>query len=492
MARRSLIIIAILLLACALRLYLVTNPILDAHPHHWRQGTTASLARHYYEDDPNILHPMESGWGPEPRLFLNEFPIFPYLVSLVYRLTGVREIVGRLLSISFSLFGLYFLFLLAERYLGQPTAVASAVLYAIFPLSIFYARTFQRQSMAICLALGALWFFAKMAETPKIKFFIAWVCFMSLGFLVNPPIVWVGVPMLYLAIHHRPKRWWRSLDFWAGSVAILLISSAWYKYALNAADAWSLRTMERTGFRDFGNPKYYLMWLSKDFFLTVGKMVRTIILTPFGLLLVVLGLLQRSRKGFLLMLMFLLGVFIYFCVDIFPIAIETHDYYYLNAVPALSLCGGMGLVFLWKKRDAYSNSDLLAIRTLVTVGLVSILVIGFWAGHEQHYEINPDWFTALREVDKLAEEDSLIVVDHDSIAFIYYCNREGWRTMQYKLTVDMLENFVKQGADYFLVTDVPGFKNNKPVHEFTLQHGKPLVQEEHHILFQFLPLEAES
>ncbi|HNT36602.1 MAG TPA: glycosyltransferase family 39 protein, partial [bacterium] len=117
MRRRVWILILILLVACGFRLYRVTNPLLDSH--HWQQGTTASIAWHYYFTDGNFFHALESGWGAHPKLFLNELPLFPYLVSMIYRIIGFQEIAGRLLSIFFGLLALVLLYLIASKYLGE-------------------------------------------------------------------------------------------------------------------------------------------------------------------------------------------------------------------------------------------------------------------------------------------------------------------------------------------------------------------------------------
>src|SRR5215469_12512527 len=99
--RTGVALLAILLLGAMLRLYGIHNPIID-HPG-WRQGDEASIARNFALLDNNILHPQTDYDGPPPNYVELELQIVPYLAAGLYKIFGIHEIFGRLITLAFSL-----------------------------------------------------------------------------------------------------------------------------------------------------------------------------------------------------------------------------------------------------------------------------------------------------------------------------------------------------------------------------------------------------
>ncbi|HXP93375.1 MAG TPA: hypothetical protein VN905_07875, partial [Candidatus Binatia bacterium] len=93
--------VAILVLGLALRLYGLHSPVLD-HPG-WRQGDTAAIARNFATLNLNILYPQVDYDGPRDNYVELELQIVPYLAAIGYKIFGIHEVFGRLISIAFSL-----------------------------------------------------------------------------------------------------------------------------------------------------------------------------------------------------------------------------------------------------------------------------------------------------------------------------------------------------------------------------------------------------
>src|SRR5215469_10200901 len=91
----------IVLIAVALRLKGIHDPILD-HPG-WRQGDTASIARNFARLQYNIMYPQTTYNGPPPNYVELELQIVPFFAATLYKLFGIHEIFGRIISIAFSL-----------------------------------------------------------------------------------------------------------------------------------------------------------------------------------------------------------------------------------------------------------------------------------------------------------------------------------------------------------------------------------------------------
>jgi len=131
----------ILAFGFVLRLYHVNAPIIGIHA--WRQSDTAAMARNYYENGFRFLYPQIDWGGSTPGYAETEFPMYPYMVSLVYKLFGFSDSYGRLLSAIFGVMAIYFMYRLVRLVATNKVALWSAFFFAVLPLNVFYSRTFQ-------------------------------------------------------------------------------------------------------------------------------------------------------------------------------------------------------------------------------------------------------------------------------------------------------------------------------------------------------------
>src|SRR5581483_10608632 len=90
-----------LLAGLLLRLHGLHDPVLD-HPG-WRQGDTAAIARNFATLEYNPLRPQTDYDGPPPNYVELELQIVPFLAATLYKIFGIHEVFGRLISIAFSL-----------------------------------------------------------------------------------------------------------------------------------------------------------------------------------------------------------------------------------------------------------------------------------------------------------------------------------------------------------------------------------------------------
>jgi hypothetical protein len=119
----------IVLFGLALRLIGIHDPVLD-HPA-WRQGDTAAIARNFALLNFNIFYPQADYNGPPPNYVELELQIVPYLAAIGYKIFGVHEVFGRLVSIAFSLGTIVVLGYFARALFASTAAgLAAALLYA--------------------------------------------------------------------------------------------------------------------------------------------------------------------------------------------------------------------------------------------------------------------------------------------------------------------------------------------------------------------------
>ncbi|TAE57489.1 MAG: phospholipid carrier-dependent glycosyltransferase [Nostocales cyanobacterium] len=161
-------LIFLITLALSVRLYNINSPIIGIHS--WRQADTAAIARNFYENRFNIFYPQIDWGGNSLGYCETEFPIYSFIVAIFYKIFGVHEIFGRLTSVIFSLLTIYFLYKITAKYFNQKTAFWSCFCFAILPLTVYYSRTFQPESMLLMCSVSGIYYFINWLESEKIHF----------------------------------------------------------------------------------------------------------------------------------------------------------------------------------------------------------------------------------------------------------------------------------------------------------------------------------
>ena len=137
--RRQTILWVLILIAFAGRLYSVSAPLTDGGQE--RQTQVASIARNLFRENLNVLYPRMDSFAPEPGYVTLEFPLQPALMAVAYHVFGIHDVIGRLITIAFSMGSVIFMYLLASRFfLPSSTALAVTAIYALTPMSIYFGR----------------------------------------------------------------------------------------------------------------------------------------------------------------------------------------------------------------------------------------------------------------------------------------------------------------------------------------------------------------
>src|SRR5215472_12783739 len=106
-------LLAIILLGAALRLEYITQPFIDKFS--WREASTAMMAQNFYRGQWNIFYPEVDWGGPGPNYQGREFQTVTYIAAVLYNAFGQHEWVGRGVTISFGLWGIFALYQLTRR-----------------------------------------------------------------------------------------------------------------------------------------------------------------------------------------------------------------------------------------------------------------------------------------------------------------------------------------------------------------------------------------
>ena len=116
-SRRGFLIGLLMLTTIAARGVRLNAPYLDQHAH--RQTDVATIARNFYEKDPNIFWPQVNWRADGPNYVESTFPLVPWLISLGYRAVGEQPWVGRSIVAAFAVLGVIATFGLVSLYWGS-------------------------------------------------------------------------------------------------------------------------------------------------------------------------------------------------------------------------------------------------------------------------------------------------------------------------------------------------------------------------------------
>ncbi|HEX8827768.1 MAG TPA: glycosyltransferase family 39 protein [Xanthobacteraceae bacterium] len=453
----SVALLVILLIGLALRLHGIGNPILD-HPG-WRQGDTAAIARNFARLQFNIMYPQTTYNGRPPNYVELELQIVPFLAATLYKLFGIHEVFGRLLSLGFSLATIGVTASFARWLFRSRTAgLAAAFFYAIFPGSVYYGRTFTPDGAMVFFLTAALyaaaWYLIEDEARPRWAPALA-VTLLSLAYLAKPVAV-IGLAPLLGLVWERARR--RRGTPWS-AIAILLavpLLVLWLydrRVASYAEWHWTSGITQLHVLPALASALHSLRAFGakvSQFWLVIG-MLRATMLGNLSFVLAVASfavlpwIAARSKA---LLWGWLLGGLAYIYV---VVTVERVDYYMLPLLPLCALAiGGAIARFVTEVR----RSDVALIARYALLGLVPfvtvVALLGVRAPIAAYYDYNEEAYRNARHLDRTLDPDALVVIGHYGPDVQYYIDRFGWEEDPALWTPFDQESAIRKGARYFI------------------------------------------
>jgi hypothetical protein len=465
----------ILVIGIVIRLIHITSPLLDFSYH--RQIDTASIARNFYLHGYQILYPEIDFTGNDPGYIESEFPLFPFLVALIYRVTGVEEWVGRLLAVIFWMGSFIYLTLLVRRFWDSTTALFCSFIYAISPLGVYYARTFMPESTMIFFSVGLIYYFTKWIDTDcGLDLWFA-IIFAAFAFLVKISTLYLLIPVTFLG-------WLGDKRYRLGLFLSLALLPAilWYFHAHQLY----LKYHNTFGIWQFRGDKWGSLglWLSGDFYRTMFYRVTNLVLTPPGLPLFIFGILLKVKTSREYLFHVWTGAIIFYFLVVGQGNV-IHEHYQLPLVPLAAIFVGKGLAKINTYRDMKESLfDPLLLRVATAVYL-GFMVLFCYKRLLPHYSVDSRVMEIVASLKKLSSEKDLIITNGDNEASIqYYAQRKGWSTNEIK--PEKILSLMQKGARYLVLSpkEVLGLKRDFA--RIVLPYGKFILEGENYIIFELI------
>lgn len=427
----------LLTLALSLRLYNISAPLIGTHS--WRQSDTAAMSRNFYRNGYNLFFP-EIDWGGIHGYCETEFPIYSFIVALLYKVFGAHDFLGRLTSTVCFIVLIYFLYKLVLNYFNHRVAFWACFVYAILPLNIFYSRTFQPESMLLMCCVIGIYYFSNWLDSEKHIDLILSCVFVSLACLIKVlPIIYLGIPILYLAWTKFGIKLFSKFSLWAYSIFTIGSVFLWYSHAHNIF----LEYGNTFGFSaDTTNRYDYSILLTLSFWteLIFRTIFRHFAIFCFPIFIVGLFIARKREREYVFDV-WLVSVML--TQILVPVTSVVHEYYQLPfMIPAV--------VFIGKACDRYFNTNRKAIVTCLCLALVTGSIIYATGYMSVEKPEQSELIKLADQIKSITPKDALVISSTGGDpTLLYLSDRQGWL-----IDRDINEKYIsskqKLGAKYLV------------------------------------------
>ena len=339
--RKSLLIIAGILLLICPRLWHMIGPIDD--PHAWRQCDTANYALAFHKNGINLLYPSVCWMGDHKTVIL-EFPFPEMLMALAYNLFGYHLFLARVITLLFFSGSAVYFYLLVNNLFGRRMALISAAVYMVLPLSLFYSRAVHIDFFAVFFAHAMVYHFLRWTEQSSMWHAITGMLAGCLAFLIKVPYAfYLVLPLLTTMAVRRDLKTIPKLLLWM--LFPVITFSLWHMHVTSvnkAAPDWYF-IPGYFKFVDMGNWYYgplEMRWDINVWKIFIGRFIYDIA-TVTGTFLFFIGVLSSfvtfksyRRDAVFFLWAWSVGLICYLLIFL---NLNRHDYYQIPFLPAVSL-----------------------------------------------------------------------------------------------------------------------------------------------------------
>ncbi len=387
----------------------------------WRECDIASIARNYYRESMNLFYPRIDWRGEGPGYAEMEFPIYPWLIALLYRLWGYHEVGGRLLAYLFSLATIVIFFKLARYLLPLTGAIIASLFFVLSPLAITISTALQSEGLMFLTYLLAVYAFIRWLDESSWRDYGIALVATALSILAKATAAHIGLLFAILVLRQIGIGAFRQIRIWFFALASLLPGILWYAHAhrLWLAYGNSLGVSNEyhwAGWDLFTNP---------NFIVNIGRSEALYVWMPAGVIVAVLGVwLKRyeTERAVSCSLLWLAAILVYYLIIARTSGDDWAVYYHIVSLPPVALLIGVG-------GDVIGQIKLpFRLLTTATVSLGIIALLSGTIGGLSFLGIGPAFSPSLSDwVVKIAGASGLATL----VLMVILLERSGnrWREM---------------------------------------------------------------
>jgi 4-amino-4-deoxy-L-arabinose transferase-like glycosyltransferase len=395
----------------------ITSPLLDFHG--WAQTLRASTARNYYEHGMKFFHPevdYVENWDTNSA---PQFPLYSYLVALIYQAAGPNDAWGRVLSAFFAAWTSVLLYFFARRFVGELAGFWGGLVFSVLPISLYFTRAVMPDSMAVFCFVAGLYAALKWTEREAFWPWGVGSCLaLTLSFLLK---------LAYLPLALAPawlvwRRWGWGLfkrpGVWLFLGLFGLAYFGWYGTANDRIEVahkgsfWMSMMKHTAVFQEWSKPDFWTGHFLSRF--------PELLTTYAGLLFFFAGFFWIWKSGERVLPVWFAStvVYILLCGNYG----RVHQYVSLPFAPVNAVIIGAGIAGCWARWKSRRSWAAVLVVLVVSIPVHSVLRIAHW------YRLDEQWVLRARDLvaEKTQPGDLLYVDAFDLPFYLYHLHRRGY------------------------------------------------------------------
>lgn len=475
----------------ALRAATVWRPIDYTSTSPWRECDLGMIARNFWRDGMNILHPRIDWRGDGPGDVESELPLLAWLMAAGYRLFGYHEEIGRVLALLTSLATLWAFFRLARALLPPFEARAATVFFSFHPLMIQLATNIQPDPGMLLCCILCVHAFVRWRRGGRDRDLFWCALAGALAILLKAPAACLGLLIAALCCE---RFGWRAVArprLWLLTAAMLLPAALWYAHARRF---WVV----------YGNSlgiSNESHWLGADLLAqprALAKLLATMlrlevvkVFGVFGVALALVGAARAWRRG-RVAIYWLGAVYVFYLVALRTTGHNWAFYYHaLGAAPVCLLLGqactpravlmgrgreraegssrlkaqgsrlnaqGSTVMRLWRARTV----QFAALLCLGVFGVITMREVDLFPPRSGDAWLYPRYTAAQALAPRIGEKDLIVTVGgpkfdetgrpvaYDDGSLLFFLDRKGFVIPREEASVETLRRLAGRGARFLV------------------------------------------
>lgn len=464
----ALLFLGMLAVGAAVRAAAVWRPIDYTSTSPWRECDLGMIARNFWRDGMNIMHPRIDWRGDTPGDVECELPLLAWLMAAGYHVFGYHEEIGRALALLTSLATLWAFFKLARGILPPFETRVASVFFIFSPLMIQLATNIQPDPGMLLCSILSVAAFLRWLRSGRDRDLAVCALTGMLAILLKAPAVCLG--LLYAALCLERFGWRAVLRprLWLLGAVMLVPGILWYAHARRF---WLI----------YGNSlglSNESHWLGADMLARPRVLARLLftmlrieavqVFGVFGVALAAAGAARAWRRA-RVAIYWLGAVFIFYVVALGTTGHNWAFYYHaLGAAPACLLlglaCGPRALLRLrcgpglWRARAV----QVAALLCLGVFGIVSLREVDLLPPRTGDAYLYPRYTAARALAQRIGENDRVVTIGgvefdetgrhvaYDDGSLIFFLDRKGFVIPREKAGIAALRSVAARGAKFLI------------------------------------------
>ncbi|MBX7171543.1 MAG: glycosyltransferase family 39 protein [Pyrinomonadaceae bacterium] len=448
------IFLLIFILGAFIRLFDAWRPIDRAS---WRECDLGAISRNYAREGMNPFYPRVDWRGTSPGYAEMEFPVYPYLTAISYKIFGEHDVQARLINFLFSLATLWFFFQLARSFLDEFSSLVAFTFFTFHPMVMEISTSVQPEGLMILCYTASVYFFTRWLKTEENKdFWLATIATM-LTILAKATAGHIGLLFGVLLLQKYGFGIFKQVKIWLFGAISLLPALVWYAHA-------------KSLWKNYGNSlgvsnEYH--WIGWDFFTNprfiVGilQIELTHVFLFFGAVICAFAIWKNWGEKFINFCLIWLGaIFLLYVIASRTTSENWATYYHVFSVLPVALLVGYAFNKFFEFGSILNATNLVLIICLLATFLISAkkdrseilehrVHDAALACANQFKPLMNKEGLILASGNRAFDEDGYPVAYNTSFMF-YWLDRKGFNLADEDQNVTKVQEFSAKGAKYFI------------------------------------------